>query len=138
MDKKPRVGIGVIVKKDNLVLMGKRKSPLGTGTWSFPGGRLEFNEDIETCAKREVSEETGINIKNLEFGPVTNDIFKEMGEHYITLFIISDYDSGEVKLKEPEKCERWQWFEWDKLPKPLFLPIINLLKLNYNPFKQSK
>jgi len=134
MDKKPRVGVGVIVKKDNLVLMGKRKSSLGAGTWSFPGGRLEFNEAIENCAIRELFEETGIKIKNLKPGPVTNDIFKENGEHYITLFIISDYDSGEVKLKEPEKCEKWQWFEWDKMPKPLFLPIANLLKQDYNPF----
>jgi 8-oxo-dGTP diphosphatase len=34
---------------------------------------------------------------------------------------------------EPNKCEKWDWFEWDKLPEPLFLPTINQLKLGFNP-----
>lgn len=62
-------------------------------------------------------------------------MFKKEGKHYITLSIISEYDSGEVKVMEPEKCEKWEWFEWNNLPQPLFIPIQNLLKQNYNPFK---
>jgi 8-oxo-dGTP diphosphatase len=38
---------------------------------------------------------------------------------------------------EPEKCEGWEWFEWDQLPRPLFLPIENLLKQSFDPFKAS-
>ena len=34
---------------------------------------------------------------------------------------------------EPEKCEKWEWFEWNNLPEPLFLPIQNLLKQKFNP-----
>ena len=50
--------------------------------------------------------------------------------------MLADYDSGDVELKEPEKCERWDWFSWDNLPIPLFKPQQNLLKQNFNPFKQ--
>jgi 8-oxo-dGTP diphosphatase len=49
--------------------------------------------------------------------------------------MISDYHKNEVKTIEPHKFERWEWFEWDKLPKPLFVPIQNLIKENYNPLK---
>lgn len=49
--------------------------------------------------------------------------------------MLADYDSGEVKIMEPEKCEQWEWFDWNNLPKPLFLPAQNLLKQKYNPFK---
>lgn len=34
-----------------------------------------------------------------------------------------------------QKAERWDWFEWDKLPEPRFVPLQNLLKQNFNPFK---
>jgi 8-oxo-dGTP diphosphatase len=135
MEDRPLIGIGVIVIKDNKALLGKRKNSHGEGSWCFPGGHLEFNEKIEECGRREVLEETGIEIKNIKLGPFTNDIFKKEGKHYVTLFLISDYDSGEVRVMEPDKFEKWGWFEWGKLPKPLFLPIQNLLKQKFNPFK---
>jgi len=134
MENRPRVGVGVIVTKDNKVLLGKRKNAHGEGSWSFPGGHLEYTESWEECARREVDEETGISIKNLRFGTATNDIFQAEEKHYITIFMLSDYDSGEVRVMEPEKCEKWDWFEWEQLPQPLFIPIQNLLKKNYSPF----
>jgi len=132
---RPKVGVGVIIVKDNKVLLGERKNAHGEGTWCFPGGHLEYNESIERCAEREVEEETGIGIKNIRSGPYTNDIFKGEGKHYITVYCIADYDKGDVEIKEPEKCSQWDWFEWDKLPKPLFLPIINLIQTGYSPFE---
>ena len=130
----PRVGVGVIVKRNRQVLMGRRAGSHGPGTWNFPGGHLEFNESIFDCARREVAEETGIRIKNLSCGPYTNDIFINENKHYITCFVITDYASGRVKIMEPEKCLAWRWFDWDKLPQPLFLPIRNLIKTGFNPF----
>ena len=47
--------------------------------------------------------------------------------------MLADYDSGEVKIMESEKCEKWEWFDWSDLPQPLFVPLQNLLKKNYNP-----
>ena len=132
MNTKPKVGVAVFVIKNKKILLGKRKNAHGEGTWCCPGGHLEFNESWEDCAEREVSEETGIKIKNIRFTIATNDIFKEEDKHYITIFMTSDYDSGEVKNMEPDKCEKWDWFEWNNLPQPLFLPIQNLLKQKFN------
>ncbi len=132
--KMPLVGVGVIVIKEDKVLLGKRKNTHGEGTWSFPGGHLKFNEGVEDCARREVWEEVGISIMNLRYATFTNDIFHQEGKHYVTLFVVCNYQSGEVSVREPHKCEKWDWFEWDDLPQPLFLPIQNLLKQNFNPF----
>ncbi len=137
MENKPRVGVGVIVTRNNKVLLGKRRNSHGDGAWGFPGGHLEFNETWEECAIRETIEETGIAIKNIKFGTATNDIFQTEKKHYITIFMLSNYDSGEVETKEPEKCEQWEWFEWGQLPQPLFVPIQNLLKSRFNPLNPS-
>lgn len=133
MENKAKVGLAVFVIKDNKILMHKRKNSHGNGTWSLPGGHLEYGESLEGCAKRETMEECGIKIKNLKFADITNDIFEAEKKHYITIFMLAEHDSGEPQILEPEKCERWEWFEWEKLPRPLFLPIENLLKQNFNP-----
>jgi len=135
-ENRPKVGVGVCIMKDRKILFGKRKNAHGEGCWCFPGGHLELNESWEECAIRETMEETGIKIKNLRFATATNDIFEKEGKHYITIFIVADYDSGKVKVLEPDKCEKWDWFEWNEetLPRPLFVPQQNLLKQNFNPF----
>lgn len=133
MDR-PKVGVGVIVTRGKKVLLGKRKNAHGAGTWHFPGGHLERFETIEECAKREAKEETDLDIIKIKTGPYTNDISKKEDNHYITLFAIAESNSGNPKTMEPEKCEGWEWFEWNTLPSPLFLPIKNLLLQQFNPF----
>ncbi|MFA6486453.1 MAG: NUDIX hydrolase [Candidatus Magasanikbacteria bacterium] len=134
-EKRPKVGVGVYILKDGKVLFGHRIGAHGASTWSAPGGHLEFGEDIFDAARREVAEEVGIKIKNLRLGPYTNDIFASEDKHYITLAVIADYDGGEVRILEPDRCLEWRWFDWGELPSPLFLPIANLLKMGFDPFK---
>lgn len=124
---RPIVGLGVIIVKNNKVLLGKRKSSHGTGSWAFAGGHLEFGETFEQCAVRETAEETGLHITNVRFAGITNDIFVADHKQYITIFVLAEYVSGEPKVLEQEKCERWEWFAWNNLPQPLFLSIQNLL-----------
>lgn len=138
MEKRPKVGVGVIVLKDKQVLLGKRKGSHGEGSWQFPGGHLEYQESIEDCAIREVYEETGLKITNLRYGPYTNDIFEPEDQHYITLYVIADYESGILESREPDKSQQWSWHNWHQLPEPLFLPIENLLKQRFTPLDDCK
>ena len=131
MHNRPLIGVAVIIVKEDRVLLGKRKNAHGADTWAFPGGHLEFNENIEDCARREVFEETGLRIKNLRYGPYTNDIFRAEKKHYVTLFVLADHASGIPEIKEPHKCEKWQWSKWPPALKPRFLPIENLLRQNF-------
>ena len=105
----PKVGVGVIVKKDGMILFGKRRNAHGEGTWAFPGGHLEMNESWEECSRRDTNEETGITVKNLRFFDGTNDIFTKEKKHYITIFMTADYSSGDVTIREPEKLLEWKW-----------------------------
>lgn len=140
--ERPGVGIGVIIMKEsNKVLLGKRLGSHGAGTWSFPGGHLDFYESFKDCASRETLKETGLTKENIEVideNPVavTNDFFLADGKHYATLFIRAKYISGEPIRIEKDRCEKWKWFEWDKMPYPLCVSTVNLLEQNYNPFKK--
>lgn len=127
----PRVGVGVFVFKNNKFLMGKRKGSHGEGRWSIPGGHLEFGETFEEVAKREVLEETGLNIKNIRFGAVTNDFFKDDKKHYITIWLLSDWESGQENITEPDKFIEMQWRDFDSLPSKLFLPWNQLLNSQF-------
>jgi len=105
----------------------RRKGAHGAGSWAPPGGHLEFGETPESCAVRETREEVGIEIANVRFIAVTNDIFKESGQHYITLWMQADWLSGEPKIAAVDEVAEFSWFDWDSLPSPLFLPFENLL-----------
>lgn len=122
-----RVGVGVFVIKDSKFLMAKRMGAHGEGTWSVPGGHLEFGETFEETAEREVEEETGLKIANVAFAAVTNDVFSEENKHYVTIWVTSEWQSGEAAITEPDKCIEQRWVDFDSLPEPLFLPWQQLL-----------
>jgi len=130
-EKIPRIGIGVFVFKNGKFIMGCRKSAHGKGTWSVPGGHLEFGETIEQGAAREVLEETGVYIENLKIVGVTNDLFKSENKHYITVWVTSDWKAGEITIIEPDKFIMQDWYDFKSLPKNLFLPWVELQKSDF-------
>lgn len=114
-----KIGIGVMVFKEGKVLLGKRKSSYAYGEYAFPGGHLEYFESFENCAKRETIEEAGIEIENIRFQFIAN-VKKYHPKHYVHIGVMADWKSGEPKLLEPDKCEGWNWYDLNNLPKPLF------------------
>ena len=131
----PGVGVAVYIRRNGKVLLGLRKSAHGKGEWCAPGGKLNMNESLEDCGCRETKEETDLDVKNLKFISITNDIWSEIGTHYVTVWLVTDWHSGEAKHMELDKFEEWGWFSWNKLPKSLFLSTRNFIKAGYNPFK---
>ena len=132
--KRPLVGVGVFLyNSEGKILLGKRKGAHGEGEWSLPGGHFEYGESFLECCAREVKEETDIEIDRVEKLGFTNDIFKEEGLHYVTLFFRAEvFTAGrknQPKLMEPDKCEGWEWFGLDELPSPLFPPLKQIVKL---------
>ena len=123
----------MLVLQDRLVLLGKRRGSHGAGTWSAPGGHLEFGEQIEDCARRELAEETGLTASVIELGPYTNDIFEAVREQYLTVFVVARGISGTPRNLEPHKCEGWAWFAWDLMPQPLFPPLKSALAIGWRP-----
>ncbi len=136
VDEKPRVGVGVMILKNNKVLLGQRHfdpakadSELhGEGTWTLPGGKLEFQEELNEAGKREVLEETGIKANLSELISVSNDTVPD--KHFVTVgFLCTDFE-GEPKVMEPDEITKWDWFDLDNLPAPLFSPSAKIIR-NY-------
>ena len=127
---RPGVGVLAILMCKNNVLLGKRKGSHGHGEWSFPGGHLEFNETPEECVKRELMEETGIELNDMtpcDMG-YTNDIFYDDKKHYITIYKLFNVNNMIVaEVKEPNKCFEWLWADINNLPQPQFLSVKNYI-----------
>jgi 8-oxo-dGTP diphosphatase len=134
MDQKPQVGTAIIITRDNKVLLMKRKGLHGHGTWSTPGGHLDFGEMPEEGAAREAKEEMGVDVTDIRFRAVTNDLFEAEGKHYITLWFDAK-STDEPTIAAEREVEEIGWFAWDALPQPLFLPLENLVKENSYPPK---
>jgi 8-oxo-dGTP diphosphatase len=128
-----KVGIGVMIMKDGKVLLGKRQGSHGAGEYAWPGGHLEYMESFEQCAKREVKEETGLEICNIRFLRLLN--LKDYApKHYIDVGLIVDWKSGEPQICEPDKIEQWDWYDIDHLPQPLF----GTISTNIEAYKTGK
>lgn len=124
---RPGVGVGVIIKKEGKVLLQLRKGAHGEGTWSFPGGHMEYGETPEQTAEREAKEETNVQIKSAKLVGVTNDIMHSEKKHYVTFFVEAEYAGGEVKINDSSVSEI-KWFSLNELPQPLFLPVKNFFE----------
>ena len=76
-------------------------SYMQSGTWALPGGHLDFGESFETCAMREVLEETGLQVKDdrVHFLTATNDIMPSEHKHYVTIFVACRPESEDLEPK---------------------------------------
>ncbi|KAG6398966.1 hypothetical protein SASPL_140438 [Salvia splendens] len=134
---KPVVGVGVFLLKGNKVLLGRRRTAVGYGTFALPGGHLEFGETFSECAAREVREETGLEINGAEFLRVTNTVLSQPKPTQLIAILmrasLADADQAAINA-EPDKCDGWDWYDWDHLPTPLF-PVLEAAVLQgLNPF----
>jgi len=119
----PHVGVGALVRRGADVLLARRHGSHGAGTWSPPGGYLDFGEDPAVCAVREVREETGVDARSARFVGVTNDVFGEEALHFVTLWFELEYVEGEPRVVAADELSEVRWFSHDALPQPLFLPF---------------
>ena len=120
-------GCGVIILNDKgQMLMGRRNENELTadsemheeGTWTLPGGNIEYGEKFYEAGIREAKEETNLDISDLEVICVQTDLNEHA--HYISVGMVAKKYSGEVKTMEPGEITTWQWFDLDKLPKKIF------------------
>ncbi len=89
-------GVGVLIRNEkNEFLLGKRTVDNGMGFWSTPGGFIEPNETLEEAGLREVLEETGYKIDNINFLGITVLVGKE--ESFFDACLIAKVNSNDLK-----------------------------------------
>ena len=112
-------GAGVLlINENNEVLLQRRRD---NGLWDIPAGSMELGESFEQCARREVSEETGLVCGEMELfmtrsGEQTYYEYPNGDKVYVAglMFICRDF-SGEMKVQEEEVTEQ-AFFSFDALP----------------------
>jgi 8-oxo-dGTP diphosphatase len=123
----PQVGVGLLVYREDEVLLVRRHGSHGAGTWSPPGGYLDFGEDPAECAVREAREETDVEVAPPRFVGVTNDVFDAERKHFVTLWFETQHVHGEAHAAAPRELTEVGWFASGDLPTPLFLPFEHFL-----------
>lgn len=111
----------IIHDKDNNVLLQKR---VDDGFWSFHGGAIEIDEEVEEAAKREVKEELNLDLEDLQLFK----IYSGKGRHHIypngdevssiPIIYTCDKFRGDIKLDSSEVSEV-RWFSKNDLPKEI-------------------
>ena len=119
--QEPHLGLGVIIlNEEGEILVGKRKGihPV----YSIPGGSIDLGESFEEAGIREVMEETGLEVTKIRVISFVNglDTYREEGHHYVSVYLLAEEWMGTPEVKEPHKCELWQWENPEELSEPHF------------------
>jgi 8-oxo-dGTP pyrophosphatase MutT (NUDIX family) len=119
----------LVVDADNRLLLMNRSD---NNCWGIPGGSLEPGEVVESAAKRETLEETGLEVAEMSLfgvfsGPELFYKYPNGDEVYNVIIVYLSRDwHGEIKLNE-EHTE-WRWFAANEIPEDVSPPIKPVLE----------
>ncbi len=115
--ERPIAGVGVVVFRNEEVLLVKRKKAPYKGQWSIPGGKQELGETVTQAARRELMEETGVEVNELTLIDVVDIIVRDEEGKILYHYIVADYRahwlSGECS--PGDDAQDVQWFNLNNL-----------------------
>lgn len=130
----------VYIEKDSKYLMlhrTKKQNDLNRDKWIGIGGKFEENESPEECAVREVKEETGLSLGNLEFRGIVTFVSDSSFSEYMHIFWTDDFsgtlcecDEGELEWIEKSRMKEIPHWKGDEI-------FLNLLEMKV-PFFSLK
>lgn len=117
------MGVGGIIFRDDRVLLVKRGKDPGKGQWSIPGGIVDVGETVETAVRREIKEETGLQVEVVDLMAVFERILPDpQGKilyHYVVLDYLCQVKGGMLKAASDAA-------------EAIFSPLTELGSLNLN------
>ena len=134
------VGVGALIfNKDGKVSLSKRgpKARNESGKWDFPGGSVEFGENLQDALKREIKEEFNIDIEITGLLEVCNHIIPEEKQHWVSPTFIAKLVSGNPEIMEPGKIDDIGWFDINDIPRPLTITSSQNYRTYMNRFGKS-
>lgn len=108
----------VLIIKDGKVLLGIRAVEPFKGKYDIVGGFLKLGEDPKTGVLREVKEETGLEVKIIDFLGIYMDRYGKGGDYTLNINYIGKITGG--KMKASDDVAKLEWVPISKLPKPAF------------------
>ncbi len=104
----PVVGVGGIAIEGTRLLLIQRSRPPFAGRWSLPGGKLHSGETLEQALRREMREETGLDVEVTGYAGILESIFPEGSpNHYIILDYYVKVLGGEMEAADDASDARW-------------------------------
>jgi ADP-ribose pyrophosphatase YjhB (NUDIX family) len=108
---RPFLAVSVALWRDGRALLVRRARPPLAALWSFPGGLVEAGERLEEAAKREVKEETGLEIDIIEpidrAEVIRRDDKGQVERHYVIIIFAGRFLSGEAKAGDDADAVAW-------------------------------
>lgn len=137
---RPWIGIGVVVHKDENILLIKRGKEPNKGRWSLPGGAQNIGETVFEGAAREVLEETAVSTTGHRLIDVVDSIHRDhknaVKYHYTLIEIACEYEKGQLQALDDAACAQWVPFE--KIEDyDLMAETIRIIKASYLSRKAS-
>jgi 8-oxo-dGTP diphosphatase len=117
--QRPIIGVGALIFRRGRILMAQRgKEPL-KGVWSLPGGALEIGESLDAAIRREVREETGLEVKPLRVFEIFERILRDSRGAPEYHYVLIDYICGAIggDLRAGDDVCRVEWVLQRDLPK---------------------
>jgi len=131
---KPHVGVGVIIKQNHKIILGRRLNQPMQGSWQLPGGWIGLGESPEQAVLRQLSRFRNLRFGKSHFVTYTNNVF-DLELHSLSLYFMVDcLNDGQQKFITDQLNSEWFWSDWNELPQPLFLPLQLLVDSTFNPF----
>ena len=107
----PLVGVGVLIRDIDRYLLIKRAADPDKGLWSIPGGIVEIGEKAEDAARREVKEETNLDVDVIEVLDVINKIVMDEESrvkfHFVIIDYLAEFKEGALKASSDALDARW-------------------------------
>ncbi|HZU67995.1 MAG TPA: NUDIX domain-containing protein [Ktedonobacteraceae bacterium] len=118
--ERPSVTVDVVMmslrQRDLQVLLVKRRSWPYEGMWAIPGGFVQMDESLETAAKRELQEETGVHDVYLEQLYTFGDPGRDPRTRVITVVYFALLDSERLQVRAADDAADVRWFSMYNLP----------------------
>ena len=104
--KVQELNVYVVVKNGDRILILRRKD----GFWEFPGGGVDWGENPEDSAGRELEEETGIVSEGpLEFLGITSAVYEKEGNEKHSVYIVYATNTGKDDVVLGSEHEEYRW-----------------------------
>ncbi|MEA2030612.1 MAG: NUDIX hydrolase [candidate division Zixibacteria bacterium] len=111
----PIPAAGAIIVQDDKILLVKRAAPPRVGMWCIPAGFMEWGEHPTETARRELKEETGLDIKLGPFFEVYSGTDDPRTNGVMMLYLVDAIIGGELHAADDALEARF--FSFDNLPK---------------------
>ena len=132
MNTTNKAALTILEKEGKILLIRRYNTGFADGQYTLPSGKLHAHETFTQAALRETFEEVNAKIELSDIKSAHIMVEKTEDRDWTHHFFITKKWSGEIKNKEPDKCDDIQWFDINNLPNNMLYFVKQALAKVYN------